>query len=79
MYRFMIKEDLTQATTCPRCEHATIAGEALNPEVFHQLEKATGLKLMEGFGQSETHAGDRQPGGHGATRVGSMGKAGAAV
>ncbi len=31
-----------------------IAGEPLNPEVFNQFYKATGLKLMEGFGQSET-------------------------
>jgi len=30
------------------------AGEALNPEVFRQFEKATGLQIMEGFGQSET-------------------------
>ena len=35
-------------------QHATIAGEALNPEVFRQFEKATGLKIMEGFGQTET-------------------------
>ena len=33
---------------------ATTAGEALNPEVFKQVEKMTGLKVMEGFGQTET-------------------------
>lgn len=53
MYRFMIKEDLTKYDLSS-IEHATIAGEALNPEVFHQFKKATGLSLMEGFGQSET-------------------------
>ena len=35
-------------------EHATVAGEALNPEVFYQFKRATGLELMEGFGQTET-------------------------
>ena len=53
MYRMMIKEDLTKYDLSS-VEHATIAGEALNPEVFRQLEKLTGLKIMEGFGQSET-------------------------
>jgi acetyl-CoA synthetase len=53
MYRFLIREDLSQfdMTTI---KHATIAGEALNPEVFHQFKKHTGLSLMEGFGQSES-------------------------
>ena len=53
MYRMMIKEDLTKYDLSS-VEHATIAGEALNPEVFRQLERLTGLKVMEGFGQSET-------------------------
>ena len=53
MYRMMIKEDLTKYDLSS-VEHATIAGEALNPEVFRQLKKLTGLKVMEGFGQSET-------------------------
>ena len=35
-------------------KYATIAGEALNPEVYNQFVKATGVKLMEGFGQTET-------------------------
>ena len=34
--------------------HATTAGEALNPEVFTQFKKATGLSIYEGFGQTET-------------------------
>ncbi len=53
MYRFMIKEDLAKYDLSS-IKHASIAGEALNPEVFHQFKKATGLSLMEGFGQSET-------------------------
>ena len=53
MYRMLIKEDLTKYDFSS-VQHATIAGEALNPEVYRQLEKLTGLKLMEGFGQTET-------------------------
>ena len=53
MYRFMIKEDLSRFDLSS-IKHATIAGEAMNPEVFNQFKKATGLSIMEGFGQSET-------------------------
>ncbi len=53
MYRMLIKQDLSRYDLSS-VQHATIAGEALNPEVFHQFQKATGLSLMEGFGQSET-------------------------
>ena len=34
-------------------QHATTAGEALNPEVFYQFRKATGLQIAEGYGQTE--------------------------
>ena len=53
MYRMMIKQDLSRYDLSS-VKRATIAGEALNPEVFRQFEKATGLRLMEGFGQTET-------------------------
>lgn len=53
MYRMLIKEDLSKYDLSS-IKHATIAGEALNPEVFKQFKKATGLSLMEGFGQTET-------------------------
>ena len=53
MYRFMIKEDLSRFDLSS-IHHATTAGEALNPEVFHQFKKATGLSVMEGFGQTES-------------------------
>ena len=53
MYRMLIKEDLSRYDLSS-IRHATIAGEALNPEVFYQFQKATGLSLMEGFGQTET-------------------------
>ncbi len=42
------KYDLTSLKYC------TIAGEALSPEVFNGWYKLTGIKLMEGFGQTET-------------------------
>lgn len=53
MYRFFIKEDLSKYDLSS-LEYCTIAGEALNPEVYDQWKKATGLSLMEGFGQTES-------------------------
>ena len=53
MYRFFIKEDLSKYDLSS-IEYATTAGEALNPEVYNRFFKATGLKIMEGFGQTET-------------------------
>ncbi len=72
MYRMMIKEDLSKYDLSS-IEHATIAGEALNPEVFKQFERQTGLQIMEGFGQSETTLviGNLTGGTH---KMGSMGK-----
>jgi acetyl-CoA synthetase len=72
MYRMMIKEDLTKYDLSS-VSHATIAGEALNPEVFKQLEKLTGLQVMEGFGQSESTLmiGNLAGASH---KLGSMGK-----
>ena len=53
MYRFFIKENLADYDLSS-IKYATTAGEALNPEVFNQFKKATGLDIMEGFGQTET-------------------------
>lgn len=53
IYRFFIKEDLSKYDLSS-LEYITTAGEALNPEVFKQFQTATGLKIMEGFGQTET-------------------------
>ena len=53
MYRFMIREDLSKFDLSS-LEYATTAGEALNPEVFNRFKEATGLSIMEGFGQTET-------------------------
>lgn len=52
IYRFFIKEDLTKYDLSS-LKYCSIAGEPLNPEVYNQFLKVTGLKLMEGFGQTE--------------------------
>ena len=53
MYRYFIKEDLSQFDLSS-IKHAATAGEPLNPEVFNQFLAATGLKIYDGFGQSES-------------------------
>ncbi len=72
MYRMLIKQDLSRFDLSS-IEHASTAGEALNPEVFRQFENHTGLKIMEGFGQSESTLiiGNLAGGSH---KIGSMGK-----
>ena len=72
MYRMFIKQDLTKYDLSS-IKHATTAGEALNPEVFRQFESATGLKIMEGFGQTETTLSIANLVGD-SHKLGSMGK-----
>jgi acetyl-CoA synthetase len=52
IYRFLIKEDFT-VFDLSRLKYCVIAGEPLNPEVYNQFLKKTGIKLMEGYGQTE--------------------------
>ena len=52
IYRFLIREDLSKYDLS-HLQHCTIAGEALNPEVYEQFLRATGLELKEGYGQTE--------------------------
>lgn len=53
IYRFLIKEDLSGYDfSC--IEHASLAGEPLNPEVFNKIRELTGLTIYEGFGQTES-------------------------
>lgn len=73
MLRMFIKEDLSNYDFST-LHHITTAGEALNPEVFRQFKKLTGLEILEGFGQTETtlticNLVGTKP------RLGSMGKA----
>lgn len=53
VYRFMIHEDFSHYDLSS-LKYCTTAGEALNPSVFQEFFKLTGIKLMEGFGQTET-------------------------
>ena len=52
IYRFLIKEDLTKFDLS-HLKYCVVAGEPLNPEVFKQFFDQTGLRLMEGYGQTE--------------------------
>lgn len=52
IYRFLIKEDLSKYDFST-LKYAVTAGEPLNPEVYNKFYEFTGLKLMEGFGQTE--------------------------
>ena len=72
MYRMLAKQDLSRFDLSS-IEHASTAGEALNPEVYRQFEKATGLQIKEGFGQSESTliTGNLTGNSH---KLGSMGK-----
>ncbi len=72
MLRMLIKQDISKYDLSS-IEHMTTAGEALNPEVFRQFEAATGLQIMEGFGQTETTCALANLTGT-KTKVGSMGK-----
>ena len=72
MYRMLAKQDLSRFDLST-IEHASTAGEALNPEVYRQFQNATGLDIMEGFGQSESTLiiGNLLGSSH---KLGSMGK-----
>ena len=72
MYRMMIRQDLSKYDFSS-VVHATTAGEALNPEVFNIFEKQTGLRIMEGFGQTETTLSIANLMGD-SHKIGSMGK-----
>lgn len=73
MLRLLVKSDLSKYDLSS-INHMTTAGEALNPEVFVQFEKATGLQIMEGFGQTETTLTIANLCGT-VPKVGAMGKA----
>lgn len=53
IYRYLIKSDLTKYDLSS-LSHCSTAGEPLNAEVFKQFYSATGLKIYEGYGQTET-------------------------
>ena len=53
MLRFFLLADINKYDLSS-LKYVTTAGEALNREVFDQFYKTTGLKIREGFGQTET-------------------------
>ncbi len=53
VYRFLVHEDISKYDLSS-LEWCTTAGEALNPSVFEKFYNATGIRLFEGFGQTET-------------------------
>ncbi len=72
MLRMMVKQDISKYDFSS-VKHMTTAGEALNPEVYRQFETATGLQILEGFGQTESTMiiGNMTGASH---KIGSMGK-----
>ncbi len=73
MLRMLIRGDLSKFDLSS-IHHMTTAGEALNPEVHHKFKEATGLDIMEGFGQTETTLAIANL--YGTTpKIGAMGKA----
>ena len=73
MLRMLIRGDLSKYDLSS-IHHMTTAGEALNPEVHKQFKAATGLEIMEGFGQTETTLAIANLVGT-VPKIGSMGKA----
>lgn len=53
IFRFIIQEDFAKYDLSS-LKYCTTAGEALEPAVFEQFRQLTGIKMMEGFGQTET-------------------------
>ena len=52
IYRFFIKEDLA-AFDLTKLKYCVVAGEPLNPEVYNRFLEMTGIRLKEGYGQTE--------------------------
>jgi acetyl-CoA synthetase len=52
IYRFLIKEDLSKFNLTA-LKYCVVAGEPLNPEVYKKFLEETGIRLMEGYGQTE--------------------------
>ncbi len=51
IYRFLIREDLSKYDLSS-LEYCTTAGEAVNYSVYETFKRITGIRLMEGFGQT---------------------------
>lgn len=51
VYRYLVRKDIPEM---PSLRHASTAGETLSKEVFRKFQEKTGLRLHEGYGQTET-------------------------
>jgi acetyl-CoA synthetase len=71
VWRMLIQADLTGLATPP--QKVVGAGEPLNPEVIEQVEKAWGVRIRDGFGQTESSVQIANPPGQ-PIKPGSMGR-----
>jgi acetyl-CoA synthetase len=71
VWRMLIQADLSRLATPPT--KVVGAGEPLNPEVIEQVEKAWGVRIRDGFGQTETTLQIGNPPGQ-LVKPGSMGR-----
>jgi acetyl-CoA synthetase len=71
VWRMLIQADLSALRTPP--SKVVGAGEPLNPEVIEQVEKAWGVRIRDGFGQTETTVQIGNPPGE-PVKPGSMGR-----
>jgi acetyl-CoA synthetase len=71
VWRMLIQSDLTALKSPPRV--VVGAGEPLNPEVIEQVQKAWGVTIRDGFGQTETTVQIANTPGQ-TVRPGSMGR-----
>ena len=53
VYRFLVHINMKEYDLSS-LQNVTTAGEALNPEIFRRFKEATGLSIMEGYGQTES-------------------------
>jgi len=71
VWRMLIQADLSTLRTPP--QKVVGAGEPLNPEVIEQVEKAWGVRIRDGFGQTESSVQIGNPPGQ-TVKPGSMGR-----